>query len=89
MRNYKQETFSEKISKAKIEKAPKFVPALLGLADLYPGRTGVTTEQAAAVLGRKPQTLRKWATYQTGPIQPIRIGSRLQWRLSDLQRLVG
>ncbi len=36
MRNYKQETFSEKISKAKRKTAPEFVPALLGLADLYP-----------------------------------------------------
>ena len=59
------------------------------LVEMFPGRLGVTTEEAAILLGRKPQTLRKWASYQTGPIQPVRIGARLQWRLADLQRLIG
>ena len=35
MRNYKQETFSEKISKAKRKTAPEFVPALLGLSEVF------------------------------------------------------
>ena len=59
------------------------------LQQMFPGRLGVTTEEAATLLGRKPQTLRKWASHQNGPIQPVRVGARLQWRLADLQRLIG
>lgn len=46
------------------------------------------TAKAAQLLNRKPQTLRKWACYQTGDIQPIRINGRLGWRLSDIQKLL-
>jgi hypothetical protein len=46
------------------------------------------TDQAAQRLNRKPQTLRKWACLENGPIRPIRINGRLAWLVSDLQRLL-
>lgn len=48
----------------------------------------LTTVEAAPLINRKPQTLRRWACLQEGPIQPIRINGRLAWRVSDLQRLL-
>lgn len=47
-----------------------------------------TTEAAAYYLNRKPQTLRKWACLENGPIRPIRINGRLAWLISDLKKLV-
>ena len=48
----------------------------------------LTTEEAAAAVNRKPQTLRKWACLENGPIRPIRINGRLAWRVSDLKALM-
>ena len=48
----------------------------------------LTTNAAAAVLNRAPQTLRKWACLENGPIRPTRINGRLAWRVSDLQKLL-
>ncbi len=47
------------------------------------------TKEAAAIINRAPQTLRKWACLENGPIRPIRINGRLAWRVSDLQSLLG
>lgn len=49
----------------------------------------LTTNEAAKVLNRQPQTLRKWACLECGPIRPIRINGRLAWRRSDLEGLIG
>ena len=46
------------------------------------------TDQAAAAINRSPQTLRKWACLENGPIRPIRINGRLAWRVSDLEKLL-
>ena len=46
------------------------------------------TDQAAAVINRAPQTLRKWACLENGPIRPIRINGRLAWKVADLQMLL-
>ncbi len=46
------------------------------------------TNEAAAIINRKPQTLRKWACLENGPIRPIRINGRLAWRVSDLEKLI-
>lgn len=46
------------------------------------------TDEAAAAINRRPQTLRKWACLECGPIRPIRINGRLAWRVSDLQALL-
>jgi len=48
----------------------------------------VSTSEAATVLARRPQTLRRWACFESGPIQPIRIHGRLGWLVSDLQSLL-
>lgn len=48
----------------------------------------LTTDEAAAAINRKPQTLRKWACLENGPIRPVRINGRLAWRVSDLQALL-
>ena len=50
---------------------------------------GLTTVKASALLNRAPQTLRKWACLEIGPIRPIRINGRLAWRVSDIQALLG
>lgn len=49
----------------------------------------LTTAEAAMYLNRKPQTLRKWACFENGPIKPIRINGRLAWRVADLAKLLG
>lgn len=51
-------------------------------------RTAIDTNEAAFHLGRKAQTLRKWACLENGPIRPIRINGRLAWRVADIQALL-
>jgi hypothetical protein len=51
------------------------------------GRVLVTNEEAADFLRMKQQSLRRWACYDCGPIQPVRVGGRLRWRVADLVRL--
>lgn len=46
------------------------------------------TTEAANLLNRKPQTLRKWACLENGPIRPIRINGRLAWRVADIRALL-
>ena len=53
-----------------------------GLPEILP------TNEAALLINRAPQTLRKWACLESGPIRPIRINGRLAWRVSDLQKLL-
>ncbi|MCO4879557.1 helix-turn-helix domain-containing protein [Paraburkholderia caribensis] len=48
----------------------------------------LTTDEAAAAINRKPQTLRKWACLENGPIRPIRINGRLAWKVADIQALL-
>lgn len=52
-------------------------------------RAVISTAEAAAHLSRAPQTLRIWASRQSGPIAPVRINGRLGWKVSDIRRLVG
>ena len=51
-------------------------------------RSHVDTATAAHHLGRKPQTLRVWATYENGPIRPIRVYGRLAWPVAEIRRLL-
>lgn len=51
-------------------------------------RTVIATDEAAFHLGRKPQTLRKWAAYESGPLRPVRINGRLAWNVDDIKRIV-
>jgi hypothetical protein len=52
-------------------------------------RTAVDTATAAFHLNRQPQTLRGWACHEDGPLIPVRIHSRLSWKVADLRRLLG
>ena len=58
------------------------------LAATAAGRDFLPTNEAAAAVLRQPQTLRRWACFESGPIRPIRINGRLAWRVSDLQALL-
>lgn len=51
-------------------------------------RTHVDTARAAYHLGRKPQTLRVWASTEQGPIRPVRINGRLSWPVAEIRRLL-
>jgi len=52
-------------------------------------RAAITTDEAAAHLSRKPQTLRWWASRRKGPVLPIRIDGRLHWPVAKLRALLG
>ncbi|KRB85107.1 hypothetical protein [Noviherbaspirillum sp. Root189] len=60
----------------------------IGLATIANGRDTLPTNEAAAVLTRAPQTLRKWACLENGPIRPVRINGRLAWKVADLAKLL-
>lgn len=51
-------------------------------------RQVVTTAVAAKALNRAPQTLRKWACLENGPIRPIRIHGRLAWPVDEINALL-
>ncbi len=52
-------------------------------------RPGVSTEQAAFYFDRQPQTLRKWACLDNGPIRPRRVNGRLLWSVAEIRQLLG
>lgn len=51
-------------------------------------RSHVDTKTASDLLGRTPQTLRKWACYGDGPLRPMRVNGRLAWAVADIRRLL-
>jgi Helix-turn-helix domain len=55
-------------------------------------RTGIdetlSTREAAALLGRKPQTLRRWSSNGDGPIHPRNVGGVLRWPLAEIAALM-
>lgn len=51
-------------------------------------RQWLPTAAAAKALNRAPQTLRKWACLENGPIRPIRINGRLAWSLDEIAALL-
>lgn len=64
----------------------QFIPN--GLAKVAAGRDALPTNEAAHAVNRRPQTLRKWACLENGPIRPVRINGRLAWLVADLARLI-
>jgi hypothetical protein len=64
----------------------------MNLVNALPGNTDLPevlpTNEAAASINRRPQTLRRWACLEDGPIRPIRINGRLAWRVVDLRGLM-
>ncbi|MFM0231089.1 DNA-binding protein [Paraburkholderia sediminicola] len=63
----------------------QLITNLLSRADLP---EVLPTDEAAAAINRKPQTLRKWACKEDGPIRPVRINGRLAWHVADLRTLL-
>lgn len=51
-------------------------------------RDFVSTEEAAILTNRKPQTLRKWACYDSGPLRPVRLYGRLMWSVKEIASLL-
>lgn len=60
----------------------------MNLTELFPGLVGLPTQEMARLLNRRPQTLRRWAAYEDGPLRPLRINGRLLWPLAEAQRLL-
>lgn len=67
--------------------AAHYLPAFTPLEQVT--RPTVPTADAAYYLNRQPQSLRAWACHMTGPLTPLRIGSRLAWRVADIKKLLG
>lgn len=51
-------------------------------------RSHVDTATAARWLNRNPQTLRKWACFEDGPLRPRRVGGRLAWAVADIRAIL-
>jgi hypothetical protein len=51
-------------------------------------RSHVNTATAARWLNRNPQTLRKWACVEDGPLRPRRVGGRLAWAVADIRAIL-
>ncbi|MGN6580176.1 MAG: DNA-binding protein [Bordetella sp.] len=64
----------------------QFIPE--GLAAVANGRDTLTTNEAAPMINREPETMYKWSSCGNGPIRPVRINGRLAWRVIDLARLL-
>ena len=52
-------------------------------------RTHVKTAIAAHWLGRQEQTMRGWASAESGPLRPIRVSGKLAWPVADIRKLLG
>ena len=48
----------------------------------------LTREEAATILGLKPQTLAAWACRRKGGLSYVKVGSRVRYRLCDLTEFV-
>ncbi|MDA3509408.1 helix-turn-helix domain-containing protein [Acinetobacter junii] len=44
----------------------------------------LSTREAAELMGLQPQTLRRWAIYENGPVSPIRYGRLLRWSKKEI-----
>ena len=55
----------------------------------HEARPTVNTAAAAYYLSRCPQTLRIWASRESGPLRPLRIFGRLAWPAAEIRRLLG
>lgn len=51
-------------------------------------RPYLTTAETAYYLNLKPQTLRVWACYESGPLRPMRLVGRLGWRTDQVRELL-
>ena len=53
------------------------------------GTSLVCTNDAAIILGLKPNTLRVWASRGKGDLKPVMTAKGAKWRLTDIRNLVG
>lgn len=74
-------------STATLAHREKKAPAFASLE--HETRAAVDTETAAYHLSRKPQTLRCWAAFESGPLRPMRVNGRLAWPTAEIRRLLG
>ena len=52
-------------------------------------KPSLSTQEIAYYTGMAPQTWRKHACYETGPIRPVRLLGRLRWSTSQVRALLG
>lgn len=62
------------------------VPSIAARPMLQPG-PNQTTKDAARYLGTTEGNMRKWHSFGTGPLTPVKLGVRLGWPTADLERL--
>lgn len=48
----------------------------------------ITRDEAAAMLGLKPQTLAKWAHTKNRNLKMIKIGSAVRYRIADVEAFI-
>jgi len=48
----------------------------------------ITREEAAEILGLKPQTLAKWACLKRGDLKMVKLGRSVRYRLKDLEEFI-
>jgi hypothetical protein len=58
------------------------------LAEIAKGRDYISTAEYACVLGIKPQSARRHACFEKGPVRPIRACGRLHWPVDQLNALL-
>jgi len=46
------------------------------------------TGEAALLLRKQPQTLRRWACEGSGPIKPRRVNGRLAWSVAQIREIL-
>lgn len=51
-------------------------------------RATLPTKEAAFHLNRCEQTLRLWATQNTGPVKCLRINGRLAWPVEEIKKVL-
>jgi len=52
-------------------------------------RPTVSTAACSFYLRKAEQTLRIYASRETGPLRPIRVGAHLHWKTADIRKLLG
>ncbi|MBC7621729.1 MAG: hypothetical protein H7293_22580 [Candidatus Saccharibacteria bacterium] len=69
--------------KTKSKELQQFIPIELE------SRPTVLTDACSFYLRIAQQTLRIYACKESGPLRPIRVGSRLHWKTEDIRKLLG
>ena len=80
-----QQTIDAPVKRPRRELTPEQLSALLARTKVA---ATVDTVEAAALLGIKPQSMRRWACFGTGPIKPRRMFGRLRWAVDDINAVL-